>query len=258
MKSLLVTLDGTVASAAAVQWALSVAPRASAAVTGVSVVDTDQIGSDIAKLQCAQDRSSGLVRDFIESCSLKHVTARTRVLQGDVPQAISDLSIEHDATVVGFDSFGDGSCEGRFVEQMLSKSFRPLIVTRDYAKEPTYVIAACDGSVPAARTLQLFALLGLGAEAEIQLLSIHPERSVADKRVAAAARYLDLHGLSSVRNAVASTDDPAQIIAAEVVACEADLVVMGAYGHRGWRELLLGSSTTTLLAAPPTTLFVSH
>jgi nucleotide-binding universal stress UspA family protein len=38
----------------------------------------------------------------------------------------------------------------------------------------------------------------------------------------------------------------------------ARLIVMGAYGKRGWREFLLGSTTDRLLAHASRPLFIHH
>jgi nucleotide-binding universal stress UspA family protein len=39
---------------------------------------------------------------------------------------------------------------------------------------------------------------------------------------------------------------------------EADLLVMGAYGHARVRELLLGGATRTVLASTPVPVLMSH
>ena len=36
------------------------------------------------------------------------------------------------------------------------------------------------------------------------------------------------------------------------------MLVMGAYGHRGWREVLVGSSTNALLGYADVPIFVGH
>jgi len=42
------------------------------------------------------------------------------------------------------------------------------------------------------------------------------------------------------------------------MARDAGMIVAGAYGHRGWREWILGSTTERLLETAPIPLFVHH
>lgn len=79
-------------------------------------------------------------------------------------------------------------------------------------------------------------------------------RDLAD----AAGKYLALHGHEAHLRPVVSGDDPAEVLLSEMRTVGADLLVMGAYGHRGWREALLGSCTTRLLARSPASLFIYH
>jgi nucleotide-binding universal stress UspA family protein len=39
---------------------------------------------------------------------------------------------------------------------------------------------------------------------------------------------------------------------------EARMLVMGAYGHRGWRDFLFGSTTSHLLESASLPLFIHH
>ena len=84
------------------------------------------------------------------------------------------------------------------------------------------------------------------------------EQEAADRCVRQASAYLGLYGTATVARSIASTADPAELVIAEVKSLGADLLVMGAYGHRGWREILLGSFTTRLLSECPTALFIHH
>ena len=39
---------------------------------------------------------------------------------------------------------------------------------------------------------------------------------------------------------------------------QADVLVMGAYGHARWREFILGGATKSLLSKPPLPILLSH
>jgi nucleotide-binding universal stress UspA family protein len=166
----------------------------------------------------------------------------------------------HDAIVLGCDCNFRGITGGgpaRMVEQVLRRSPRPIIVAPPGARDPSRAnMIAYDGSNPAARALQIFTLLDLGRDSEVHVLSIDSQQGVADRWANEARAYLALHGVSCKPHAVASSADPSDLVVAEARVLGADLVVMGAYGRRGWRESLLGSFTTRMLSQCPTNLFV--
>jgi nucleotide-binding universal stress UspA family protein len=48
------------------------------------------------------------------------------------------------------------------------------------------------------------------------------------------------------------------VVRIEVADRKIGTLVMGAYGHRGFRERLFGSTTTQLVENPPCALFLYH
>jgi nucleotide-binding universal stress UspA family protein len=70
--------------------------------------------------------------------------------------------------------------------------------------------------------------------------------------------YLRGHGYEVDANPVASRVHPAEVLRIEIADQKIGTLVMGAYGHRGLRELMLGSTTSTLIENPPCALFVYH
>ena len=69
--------------------------------------------------------------------------------------------------------------------------------------------------------------------------------------------YLRSHGLAAEAVAVAGTH-PLEALLAEAAAMPARMLVMGAYGHSGLRNLFRGSKTEKLLTASPCAVFVAH
>jgi nucleotide-binding universal stress UspA family protein len=50
----------------------------------------------------------------------------------------------------------------------------------------------------------------------------------------------------------------AETVADYALEIEADLLVMGAYGHSRFREFVLGGATRKILSDPPLPVFLSH
>lgn len=277
MRSMLVAIDDTPAGTAAVEFALALAKRLGAAVTGVSVLDVASltarepggIGTDhyrqkgnLARIRQARARIAREIELFGQTCATRGVPAGIIEIEGSPGQEMHRAAAAHDAIVIGHDSnFRGEPVDGlaRTVEQVLNGNPRPLLITPATAgREPGRVLIAYDGSVPAARTLQIFTLLGLGQLGELHVIAVNAAQDVAQRCLQQASGYLALYGLACSTHAIASTDDPAELITAQIQRLGAGMLVMGAYGHRGWRETLLGSCTTRLLSECPATLFVHH
>lgn len=276
MKSILVALDDTESSAAAASLSVALAKAHGASVTGATILDTEyftapQAGaigaahykaeSDAALVQRATARNERLRSDFLARCMAQGIKGAALSLEGTPAEALRKGAALHDIVAIGRDcefhgAPGDGIA--RTVELMLKNGPRPLLVTPMAARLPARIVVAYDGSIPADRALQMFVLLGLAQGAELLVLSASAQKEEADGRTARACAYLGLHGLAPKSLALVSTADPAELVAVQAASFGADMVVMGAYGHRGWHEALLGSFTTRLLMRCPATLFIHH
>lgn len=104
----------------------------------------------------------------------------------------------------------------------------------------------------------MFTLLHLPDSANVHLVSVAASREEARTTAQRGAAYLELYGISVQTHAVASSVDPSEILLAQAQSIDAGIVVMGAFGHRGWRKALLGSCTRRLFEESATSLFVHH
>ena len=75
----------------------------------------------------------------------------------------------------------------------------------------------------------------------------------------ALMEYLRLHGIHAQGIVVAAgTRTPAEALLARAKELKADLMVMGAYGHSRFREMLLGGVTNHMLEKADIPLLMSH
>ena len=73
------------------------------------------------------------------------------------------------------------------------------------------------------------------------------------------AKYLARHGINVVLDEVdAAGRDIATVFESHLTLRDADLLVMGAYGHSRFREFVLGGATRSILVRPPVPVFLSH
>jgi nucleotide-binding universal stress UspA family protein len=165
----------------------------------------------------------------------------------------------HDLTIL--DPGSDGLClERALIEEVLFKCGRPVLVAPEgyEAFRLHHVMVAWDGSAQAARALN-DALPLLAAAKTVNLVSI-AEASKRDVLPGAdIAPHLERHGVrATLVDLDASKSDVETLLRDQSHAHRTDLVVMGAYAHSWWREIVLGGVTRSFLGDPPAPLFLSR
>ncbi len=135
-----------------------------------------------------------------------------------------------------------------FPERLAMESGRPLLMIPNeggIVRSPTHAVIAWNGSREAARA-GFDALALLGRTVRMSILVIDNEEDDVEP-VASASRFAETaarHGVSStlVQKPVAGRSIGAAL-SDEVTALGGDLLVMGAYGHSRFRELVFGGAT---------------
>ncbi|MGD9883040.1 MAG: universal stress protein [Reyranella sp.] len=205
-------------------------------------------------------RVAELPRSFEQSCAAASVEVRCQTIDGDIRAELIHAIETSDMMVTGLDTefhLEPSDDVSPLVEHIVARGCRPVLVTGPEAPEDGPVVVAYDGSVPAAKALQLAVLLGIFGSSPARVVSVYP----GDQAFEAATRardYLVLHGITADIEAVTSTDHPADVLRAHASAVHARLLVMGAFGHRGLQEILFGSSTRRLLHGLTVPLFIYH
>jgi len=276
LKSVLVLLDKTPGGEAAQTLALDIAKQHDALLTGVSAFNLDVLVaplgfyseslaySDIDRDRVVEDRRHDLEllqENFARKCSAARLEHDIVEGKGAIYTELARAAMSHDLVVLGNDiKFGDiaGQSESASVSLLLKNVPRPLLVAPPVLPRGTDVVVAFDGSPPAARALQLFALLGLADDRTVRIVTIHKKHEVAEAIVRDATLFLDRHHIKNSAKIVEGHHQPSEIILREIKQHDAGMLVMGAFGHRGWREMILGSSTNALLGYADVPIFVDH
>ena len=178
---------------------------------------------------------------------------------GDPVSILQFASETRDLIVTGHDTAFYGKMREdlpAMLAQLLQDTPRPVMVCPDALPGGEETLIAYDGSLPAMRAVQLFALLGIGVNKLVHAVSIDPDQEQAVRRSNAVASYLRSHGHVVEVRPVVSRNHPAEILNGEIERLRAGALVMGAYGHRGWREYLFGSTTAALVEQPRCALFI--
>jgi nucleotide-binding universal stress UspA family protein len=183
-------------------------------------------------------------------------------LTSEVPEVLIEYSRLRDLTIV---PVPEGNYfDQRYAESIIFGSGRPTVVlphtrkrTGSFALDT--VIVAWDFSRPATRAMA-DAMPILEKAKRVCVLTVTKEKAIDTRRSGAElAKHLARHSVDVVLDEVdAKGRSIGDVFEAHVTYRNADLLVMGAYGHSRIREFILGGATMRMLARPPVPVFLSH
>jgi len=268
IRSILVHLDATPASLERHALAHELADRFDAKVTvlfGVAEAPPPTfVYSAAAALRAAEELSEG---------PFEIARARLQAAQGDrrgtwcdvgrdlIPALVAEAAYA-DLLVVGppARSHDAGSAPPGFVELSILQSGTPtLVVPHPHSQETLgdRVLIAWDGSVPAARAVRS-ALPFLRSANQVHIASWSRQPALAPCSRLDLAEWLRRHDVSATQQLHGSTANVGGAICALARELQADLIVMGCYGHALLRERLFGGATRSVLTSLPAPVLTSH
>jgi nucleotide-binding universal stress UspA family protein len=261
IRSLLVPVDASEYSQAALQEALTLARPYQARLTGLYVLDVRFLEMPpyldysatfeaapptivpldvLERYRLKSERILGGFRETVEKAGL---VAETRTEEGVPSQVIAELATAHDLVVMG--KRGEHAKWGRDLlgstaESVVRRSGTPVLLADGTSRELKRIVVMFDGSVPAGRALKLAADLAAhtGAEVTVFTADDDSDRGAATQREAAG--YLDTIGVPAI---FSLTSEKAAKAAISLLESEpADLLVAGMQGHSALHDLILGST----------------
>ena len=169
-----------------------------------------------------------------------------------------------DLTIVAPPSTEPPFGERTFCEEMVFQSGRPVLiggrdpddgVMRDF---PKTVFVAWDGKREAARALH--AALPILKACDLVIVGTAGDTEWAVEAPKAAEEYLRLHGVNATHLHLHPPKDapPEEALLEHAKKKGADLIVMGAYSHQRWRQIVLGGFTRHLLKTSEIPLLMAH
>ncbi|WP_158668894.1 universal stress protein [Bradyrhizobium guangdongense] len=272
----LLLLGETESSLCARELAFDLARSGGALVTGLSGIDLSSltvpmiggIGASAYQVKLeeirgrqARENDARIHASYGEACDARGLEFSWLSFEGDAPEVFRAACETRDLIVTGHDttfSVDRPASLPELLSNLLLLSPRPIVVCGVEYRRPSDVLVAYDGSLPAMRALQMYVLLGLWREARVHVTSIATESELATRRAHAAAEFLRGHDVDCTIVPIEATVDPSEAIRIEVIDRNIGLLVMGAFGHRGWSNALFGSTTRRLAERPPCPLFLFH
>ena len=200
--------------------------------------------------QLQREKAETIFADAASRGRKAGVDCDTSYVTGTLVPAVLDH--ERDADLVVLGQRGEharwlGNMLGSSVEHMIRASIKPCLVTPEEFRETSHILVAYDGSAESNKALRASLELAANLRVQFTVATVCQPEDEAE-----ASRFLQQ----------AQEQARQQKLAAEVQLlhghaeteilrlCDrinADLIVMGAYGHTRIRELILGSTTSHVL-----------
>jgi nucleotide-binding universal stress UspA family protein len=274
LRSVLVALDGSAYSEPATTLAIDWARRYGARLLGLGVLDAPAIqgaepvplgagaykkARDEARLVEAHRRVVGFLSDFQARSDAAGIAAEVLEDIGDPAARILREAQRCDLVILAREThfrFETQEQPDETLAQVLRGSPRPVVVVPRELPEGQGIILAYGGGREAARTLQMFHLLGLAAGEAVEVVSIHRDGAEAEALTRLAGGYLTAHGAPHRLRPIVSTAPPAEVLLEEIQRARPRLLVMGAQGHHPLRDLFGTSVTRAVLRACPVPAFI--
>ncbi|SNT43119.1 Nucleotide-binding universal stress protein, UspA family [Tardiphaga sp. OK246] len=148
-------------------------------------------------------------------------------------------------------------------ESVIFGTGKPTLILPERALAETFklntVMVAWDFSRTAARAIA--DAIGILEKAkDVRVVTVQNEKEIDTKRSSEeVAKNLSRHGITvTLEDVDAAGRSIGEVLKASAASCDADLLVMGAYGHSRFREFILGGATQSLLSDPPLPIMFSH
>lgn len=275
LRSILVGIDGSAYSAAAVEFGIQWAKKFDAMLVGLGVIDEPTIRQPepvpIGGSSWKHERDEILVADarrkveqFLGSFSLRcaeaGVSAKLLEDVGFPSDQVCREAQRYDLILLGKQThyhFETQQYADETLTKVLKTSPRPVVTVPEALGTGNSIVVAYDGSLQAARTLQVFQSLRLDLSQEVHIVTVHTDHTEAVRHADRAIDFLGFHGIKAQRHVVTASS-PAAVIIDQANQLGAGLLVMGAYGQSGIREFFFGSVTRTLLNETKIPLFLYH
>lgn len=241
-----------------------------AAMTGISRFVQHANGGDIVRPDLAErarlNAQATLDRYAAITGRLGVSSCEHRLVEDDAYGGLILQSRYADLLVVGQadrDDPATGALLQDLPEYVVLNSCRPVLIVPfagTFQPLGKQVVVAWDGSLQATRAVT--GALPLLANAAGVTVALFDAASGADEHGeepgADIALYLARHGVRVDVVRQASDGDVGEAVLALADSVDADLLVMGAYGHARYREILLGGVTRTVLNTMTVPVLMAH
>jgi nucleotide-binding universal stress UspA family protein len=277
IKTILLPLDGSEHSAAALDYAIWIAGKFDGTLFGQHIIDTISIEGaffhDISgslgfepyldfstkMREVLEERGKTILDDFAERCRQKKIKHQIFMDVGLIANEICERSKIADLVVIGHrgvnEEFSTGLL-GTTAESITRKCPRPVFVSTKNFKAVENPLLAYDGSQRASAAMESAAEFCTVLHLPLTVLTIAKEEKTAESIQQQAKSYLSSYSIAATFQI--DRGYPEQKIIDYLTKFDYDLLFIGAYGHRRIIEMVLGSTTEYVLRKSPCPVFLTR
>ena len=267
LRRILIPLDNSPFTEAALSWSCYAAKITGAELTGLTVLDIPGIERSIGsvpvggiqvarcivdtKEQKALEHIKKLLENFESTCKKSGVRYSLAERQGNPSDQIIKDSIFYDLVVIGLRTnyhYDADDKRGESVEHIMGHSVSPILAVPDRFEKPTgkiNVIVAFDGSLPSARALHRFAQIVRTAEYSVTILMSHQDMEFANRCLDGAETFLISHDFKHVKKKWTTANILDEI--RENYLENTNLIVLGAHSKSILTDFMVGSLSKSLM-----------
>jgi nucleotide-binding universal stress UspA family protein len=276
-KNILVHLDNSSGCRNRLEVAFGLAKEYEAELLGLFVVPTyimpsyveAQISVDLINevTEKALERARDTARRYEKLAQDAGVKLQTAVIEGQAIPVLREHSKYADLLLLGQDHPDDpDNASYGLADALLFEGACACLVVPHSGKVSApakRVLLTWNASRESARALREAMPLLRGAETVV-VLSSEPDGgddqlATGHPHAEALQKLLESHGIESVSSGFNDLElSASEAIIGQSAEMDADLIVMGAYGHARLREIILGGVTRELLKRAPTCLLLAH
>ena len=274
IQDLVVHIDSSQAVEKRLEAAIRLAQTHGAHLTGLYVIPTTdfpafmEVPSAFEAIQKvresqAQEAETAQVA-FEEATKRSGIRAEWRCTEGGLTDKLAESARYADLMILGQHNPDEHDANRGLADRLVLEIGRPcLIIPYIGARESLgqRVLVAWNASREAVRAVN-DALPILQAADRVVVLAVNPaygEAGEGDIPSADICHHLARHGVhAEAESTVAQDIDVGNLLLSHAADMGADMIVMGAYGHSRWREMVLGGVSREMFQAMTVPVFMSH
>ncbi len=276
LKDILIHVDGGKRAAVRLDAAINLAKTNGAHLTGIYVrppidippyiraeISTEVLSAQDKAARKAAKKARQLFSERTESAG---ISCEWKSFKGDPIEILSGHARYCDVAVVGQRNpdGDDAPVVGGMPDRLILGVGRPILVVPYAGKFPIIgkrIMIAWDAGRLATRAVG-DAMPFLTAAKKVTVLAVNPmDASKSHGKIPGAdlCRHLARHGINAEAKQVYADDlDTGSMLLSRAADMGIDLLVMGAYGHARWRELVLGGVTRHMLQHMTMPVLMTH
>lgn len=277
IKNILVPLDGSDHSRAALEYALWMAEKFAGTVLGQHVIDMVSIEGtffhDISgslgfepyldfstkMREVLEERGKTILDEFSRRATERGIRHETYLDMGIIPNEICERAQTADLVVLGRrginEEFSTGLLGGT-AESVTRRSPRPVFVSTKTFKQIERPLLAYDGSQRASSAMESAAEFCSELHMPLTVLHVPKDEKIGAQVLQRARSYLASYAVETRYETARGY--PEQKIVDYLTNFNYDLLFIGAYGHRRIIEMVLGSATEYVLRKSPCPVFLNR